>query len=701
MTTTTYPHLAAPIQIGAVTAKNRIMKNGTGFFWDDPATGGYMNQRYLDYFEVLAQGGAGIISSATGPLTRDLGAPMPGFKLLTDDYVPGWQKWASVVQRHGALAFHQLFHLGPMTPLFVTAPAGISASSIPRELSPRPGFTVPREATVAEIEDVIDMFASGAERMKRAGLDGTEVNGACNHFLNNFLSRAWNKREDEYGAQTLESRVRPFVAVIREIKRRNGNDWPVIALFNGLEVDLVDGITIEESQQFAQAFVAAGADALEVRGEYYTWADDVERRQSLHFPDVYFYPGRQGPVNPYVDARRKGAGANLTMAAAIKAVVDVPVITVGKLDQDIGERAIAAGKIDIIAMNRRLIADPELPRKVLEGRSEDVNVCNSCMTCFDACEHFQAVVCRVNAALGREREYAITPALERKRVMVVGGGPAGMEAARVAALRGHEVHLYEKQPRLGGSLPVAAMVKGSREDLLGTAAYLRTQVAKAGVHVHTGTTVTASVADALEPDAIVIAAGGVHEVPDIPGIGGRNVLTAQKLHATVKGLLRFADAGTLRALSGLPVAKNLVVGKRVVIIGARLHGCQTAEFLLEQGKEITIVDSITEEEIGEGLLEVFMRPYLLWWLKDHGVRFVTEVECDSVARDGLVVRHKDGRIETICADTVITALPLVPNAAIQQALAGKAPEVHTIGDAGEPRLIRDAIAAGAAVARQI
>ncbi|MCV2394295.1 FAD-dependent oxidoreductase [Actinotalea sp. M2MS4P-6] len=699
--TPSYPHLAQPIDIGSVTSKNRIMKNGTGFFWDDPSTGGFMNDQYLDYFEALAKGGAGLISSATGPLIRDVKAPMPGFKVVSDEYIPGWRKWAGVVQKHGALAFHQLFHLGPMTPLFVTAPPGISASSIPREQSPRPGFSVPREATVAEIEDVIDMFAEAAERMKRAGLDGTEVNGACNHFLNNFMSRAWNKREDEYGAQTLESRMRPFVSVIKEIKRRNGADWPIIALFNAVEVDLADGITIEESKLFAQELVKAGADALEVRAEYYTWVDDVDHRQSLHFPDVYFYPGHEGPVNPYVDAKGKGAGANIPMAAEIKKVVDVPVITVGRLDQNIGEKAIADGKIDIISLNRRLFADPELPRKVFEGRTEDINVCNSCMTCFDACEHFQPVKCRVNASLGKEREYAITPAPVRKKIMVIGGGPAGMEAARVAALRGHEVHLYEKQPKLGGSLPVAAVVKGKREDLLGTASYLTTQVKKAGVEVHAGITASARTAEQLKPDAIVVATGGLHDVPDIPGIGGRNVLTAEKLQSTVKTMLRFTDAGVVRALSGLPVAKNLVIGKDVVIMGGRLHGCQTAEFLLEQGKRITIVDTASEDEIGEGLLEVFMKPYLLYWLKDHGVRFVTEVEYESVVHDGLVVRHKDGRKELLAADTVVTALPLKPNTAIQKALAGKAPEVYTIGDAGDPKLIVDAIAAGAKVAREI
>jgi len=191
------------------------------------------------------------------------------------------------------------------------------------------------------------------------------------------------RREDEYGAQNMANRTRVAVQIISEIKRRNGADWPLIMLMNGLEVDLEDGITIEESTEFAKIFVAAGADALEVRGEYYTWTKDVDRRESLHFPDMYLYPHRTGPVDPYVDASRRGAGANIPMAAEIKKHVTVPVITVGRLDWEIGEKAIADGKIDIVSMNRRLFADPGLPNKVLHADTRDINPCSSCMTCWN------------------------------------------------------------------------------------------------------------------------------------------------------------------------------------------------------------------------------------------------------------------------------------------------------------------------------
>jgi 2,4-dienoyl-CoA reductase (NADPH2) len=702
MSKTKFEYLAEPVYIGKVRLKNRMIKNGTGFFWDDAETGSFMNDRYIAFFEALAKGGAALVSSAVGPLTRDLDAKMPGYRILTDDYIPGWKRWADAIHKYDCLAFHQLFHLGPMTPLFITAPAGVSASSIQRELSPRPGFTVPREITVPEIEDMVDLFASAAERMKKAGLDGTEINGSCNHLLNNFLSRAWNRRTDEYGPQTIENRTRLYVNIIKEIKRRNGSDWPIIALMNAMEVDLKDGITIEESKQFARMFVEAGADAIQIRTEYYVFTNDVERRESHNFPDIYFYPGHIGALDDLVYGKEHGAGANVLMASEIKKAVNVPVIIIGKMDWKNGNEAIKKGQADIISMNRRLFADPELPKKVLENRLADINPCNSCMTCFDAGEHFRPILCRVNASFGKEREYEIKPAAVRKKIMIIGGGPSGMEAARVAALRGHEVVLFDKQSKLGGSLPVAALVKGmEREDIPGLIRYLERQVKKAGVEVHTGTTVTPATVNEVKPDVIIVAAGGIHDIPKIPGINGRNVATGEKMHGQLKFFLKFFSPEFLRKLTLLPFAMNLFMGKNVVIMGGRLHGCQTAEYLLHMGRKITIVDTGTEKDIGEGLLDVYMKPYLMYWLKDHGVEFVTGVKYEEITGKGLVVKSKDGNKKLIKADTVITALPLLPDTELFNRLKGKAKEVYAIGDAKEPHLIVDAIAAGAKIGHEI
>jgi len=702
MTKTKFEYLAEPVYIGKVRLKNRMMKNGTGFFWDDPSTKSFIDDKYIAFFEAMAKGGAGLVSSAVGPLIRDLDAPMPGYRIRSDEFIPGWKKLADAVHKYDCLLFHQLFHLGPMVPLFGEAPPGVSASSIPKEQSPVPRFHVPREITIPELEDIVDLFAEGAERMKKAGLDGTELNGACNHLLNNFLSRAWNKRTDEYGPQSIENRTRLYVNVIKEIKRRNGKDWPIIALMNGLEVGLKDGITIEESKQFARMFVEAGADAIEIRGEYYVFPDDNKRRESLHFTDIYFYPGFEGRLDPLVYGKEYGKQANVLMAAEIKKAVNVPVIVMGKMDWKNGNEAIKKGQADIISMNRRIIADPELPKKVLENRIEDINPCNSCMTCFDSGEHFRPVICRVNASFGHEREYEIKPAPVKKKIMIVGGGPSGMEAARVLALRGHRVVLFDKMSRLGGSLGLAAMVKGmEREDIPGLIKYLDRQVRKAGVEVHTGTTVTPAIIDEVKPDAIIVATGGTHDIPKIPGINKLKVATSEKMHHMGKFILQFFSPKVLRKLSMIPFAMSLFVRKNVVIMGGRLHGCQTAEYLLHMGRNITIVDEGTEKQIGDGLLETFIKPYLMYWLKDHGVKFVTDVKYKEITGKGLVVTTKDGKEQLIRADTIITALPLLPDNKFFNSMKGKAKEVYAIGDANEPGYIVDAIAAGAKIGHSL
>jgi 2,4-dienoyl-CoA reductase (NADPH2) len=313
-----------------------------------------------------------------------------------------------------------------------------------------------------------------------------------------------------------------------------------------------------------------------------------------------------------IDLSRHGAGAWVRAAAEVKKVVSVPVIAVGRLDPTLGERLLREGKADFISHNRRLMANHELPRKLAEGREEDIAPCTACMTCFTRVEHGQSPQCRINPALGREKEYEISPAAQRKRVFIV-GGPAALEAARVAALRGHEVSLYSTMRKLGGPMLVAAVVKGTRkEDLPAIARYYETQLRKLRVDVHLGTEATPGMVARAKPDVLLVATGARHDIPAMPGIKSRKVMTGEDLHHRLKFLLRFAGPKLLRR--GSRLALPLMLGKHVVVIGGRLHGCQTAEFLVKRGRKVTIVDACSLEQIGEGLLETFIRPWLLgWW----------------------------------------------------------------------------------------
>jgi 2,4-dienoyl-CoA reductase (NADPH2) len=583
-----------------------------------------------------------------------------------------------------------------MSPLFFKAPAGAAASSIPKSESPRPNFEVARELTIPEIQNIVERFGKAAERIRKAGFDGIELNSATNHLLNSFLSRAWNKRQDAYGSGSLETRARIVVEIIQEIKRQNGEDFAIISLINGAEVGLKQGITLEESQGFARILQEAGADAIEVRAEFYMRPEDDQLRDSTHFPEIYFYPEPPRVLGANIDGSHNGVGASVPLAAAIKRVVSVPVIVSGRLNPEIGEKAIRRGMVDFISLNRPLLADPELPNKLRDGRIEDITPCTSCLTCFDFGEHAQPVHCQVNASLGREREYAIKATERKKKVMIVGGGPAGMEAARVAALREHEVTLYERARTLGGSLPLAAMIKGfEREDLLSLVHYLEIQINKLGVKVNRGQEVNRSLIQEIKPDVLIVAEGGTHSVPVLPEINRPNVMTSRDLQRKLKTYLKFFGPKTLRWLTKI----WMPLGKRVVIMGGGVQGCQVAEFLVKRGREVTIVD--TAKEIGYGLLETLVKPHLLNWLAENGVVMMTEVKFEEITDKGLVVTTKEGKRQTIEADTIVTAMPLQPSTDLLKKLEGSAPEVYAIGDCKEPNMIIDAIADGSRIARAI
>ena len=691
---TKFRKLLEPGRIGSLSIKNRILKTGSspGFYpWED----GYIQQEAIDIYEALAKGGAGIVTIGAAPLGVP---PGRGYALDDDKYLPRLTKLADIVQKYCPILL-QTFHLGPMLPPFL-ADSGLeplAASSLTKSELPLPHLHPCRELTVAEIEGIVEAFGDQVNRVKRAGFQGVELNAGCNHLLNSFLSRAWNKRQDAYGVGSLESRAKIVVDIIKEVKRLNGQDFAIIALINGAEPGLDNGITPEECQGIAKILEAAGADAIHVRIEFYNRPKDPSKRDSTQFPDIALYPETPFPLDAKeVDVSRHGFGGWVPPAIAVKKAVSIPVITVGRLTPEIGENLLRRGAVDFISFNRPLLADHELPNKIAEGRMEDIRPCTGCTTCFNNNEKGNPPLCQVNAAQGKEKEYEIKPAKTKKKVMVVGGGPAGMEAAMVATLRGHKVILYEKERKLGGSMLLAALVKGfDRENILGLVDYYKIQVTKLGVDIRLGQAVNRSVVEEVKPDVLIIAAGGLHNIPDIPGIDRHNVVTGKVLHRRLKGFLRFFGPRFLRWLTKF----WMPVGKRVVIIGGSIQGCQTAEFLVERGRRVTIVD--TAEEIGNGLLETFIKPHLLNWLDIKGVAMLPGVKYEEITNKGLTVTTKEGKKQTIEADTIVTSLPLQPNTELSKSLESIVPEIYNIGDCKEPHLTVDAIADGARIARAI
>ena len=459
---TRYPELFSPISIGKLELKNRIVKTAaqTYFFESGERRFGGIAK---GFYGAVARGGPGLIICETPAME----APYKEtddrrYRVDDDRFLPDIEALAAEVHKHDCPLFLQFYHRGPWGGVYAVDRRRIAASAV----TVRSPFDVheeepPHALTTAEVEEVVEAFVSGAVRAARGGVDGIEINAADDHLLPTFLSRFWNKRDDRYGPQSMENRARIVVEIVQGIKQRVGPDFPVQVRMNAIEIGAgEEGFSIEEGKELAVLLEAAGVDSLHVKSHW------MGMHQASYNQEVLFYPEPHVPLSEFpreLDWSGKGAGAQVPLAAAIKQVVSIPVMTVGVLDADLGEAALREGKADLIGINRRFFADPDWARKVAEGRQDDIQPCTHCGTCNQ--NYNEPRQCRINACFGTD-QYDLTPLGTRKRVLVVGGGPAGMQAARIAALRGHEVRLWDKGRYLGGATPLANMVKGFEVDEL-------------------------------------------------------------------------------------------------------------------------------------------------------------------------------------------------------------------------------------------
>lgn len=684
--------LLEPFQIKGVKLKNRMVRPPCALGLSE--MDGQVSVEDENYFEAVAKGGVGLVIVGASYVDVPLGiTDLRRFWVSDDKFIPGLSKLTQVIHRHGCPTFLELQHSGPSFPsnyfegLQPVAASSLSENELPpRLLTP---YSPPRGLTVPEIEDLVNKFADAANRAIKAGFDGVVIEACHSYLINSFLSRAWNKRQDSYGCESLESRAKFAVEIIEAIRRKIGQDYPVGIRINGGEWGIENGITSEESQGFGKILEKAGADFLDISGIGYEpdfgfWL----------FPEQLLYPEPADVAKSLAKKIRK-PGLEVSRAAAVKSVVAIPVITVGRLTPEVGAWILKKGKADLIALGRRLIADPELPNKIASGKLEDIVPCMGALECLSKTSPSESTRCRVNPTLGKKEQLVLKAAQNKKKVLVVGGGPAGMEAARVSALRGHEVTLCEKEKKLGGLLPVAGIVKGFEiENLALLVRYFKTQIKKVGVKVMLGKEADLALVEEIKPDVVIIATGGMFSVPDVPGINLDNVVTSSDLHRRVKAYLRFVEPRILRWLTNF----YLPFGEKIVVMGGLIQGCEIAEFLVKRGRKVTIVE--TSDQLGSGI-PIIRRPRLFNWFSKKGVNMLPNVKYEEITDKGLTITKKGGERQTIEADNILVAMPGRANTHLFEKVKGKVSEAYMIGDCKEPRLMMDAIAEGSSVGHLI
>lgn len=631
-----FPNLFSPAKIGTLTLKNRILKapQSSGMSNMD----GTVSERLVRYYRDQAAGGAGCIVVEYA-YVDDIGAKSAHCHLgiSSNEHIPGLAWLAENIREMGAAPAIQIEHCGRQKFLGTQPICAPSALPWPKLWDQYGVQSVPHVLTIEEIQDIVHAFGDSALRAKKAGFELVEIHGAHGYLLTNFFSPHTNHRTDLYGG-SLENRMRIYVEIVQDVRKKVGPDFPVTIRLSGTDYE-PDGFPIEDTIAMAKVLEREGIDAFHISGG--------DHHTMIH------------QVSPMA----MSLCHNTWAAEAIKKEVSVPVIASGSITlPEYAEEIIASGKGDFVGLGRPLWADPEWPNKAAADHPEDIR---PCIRCNEGCLertffNYKAITCAVNPVVSREGELKITPAPVKKKVAVVGGGTAGMEAARVLKLRGHDVTIYEEKPENGGLLHEAAAPE-FKADIRPFMKYQMTALEKLGVPVLRE---KADVAKLAAYDVVICATGSLPIIPNIPGV--------EKPIA-------------VDCLSAINGAKP--VGKKIVVIGGGLVGTETALDLAENGHSVTLVEMLPKI-----MKDVAVTDFLAYSerIAKTDMRILTETRLEEVLDNGARVSSKKGE-ETIEADTVILALGLKAEQGLYNELIAAGKEAYLVGDAVKAGKIFDAI----------
>lgn len=648
-----FKYLFTPLRIGGITIRNRIVSSAhmTGY-----GENNLPSDRLLYYHRDRAKGGVGLIITEVMSVHFTSPSYRHTIKCDNDAIIPWFNKIAEAVHEHGAKIFGQLSHFGRIVgheefevPIMAPSP-----------IRPERFHIVPREMEIEDIKEIILAFGRSAKRIKEGGLDGVELQMAHGYLINQFLSPHSNRRTDKYGG-SIENRLRFACEVMESVRENVGTDFVVGIKISGDEF-VNGGLTLDDMREIVPKLVTSGkVDFV-----------DVSASNSSEIHSLFMHIPPMGiPL-----------GNLIHLAAGIKEVVNIPIICVGRINDPIqAEKILDSGYADMVGMVRANICDPEFPKKAREGRSDDILTCVACnQGCIERLQQNKSITCIQNPSVGREKEWGIgniMPATTPKKVLIAGGGPAGLKAAAVAALRGHRVALFDKEEELGGQVRIAAKAP-FREEFVGIVRYLSHQLEKLKVEVNLGNHVTVETIEEQKADAVVIATGSIPTIPKIPG--GDQILSVYDV------------------LEG-----KVEVGKNIMILDDESFrkAPSAAELLADMGKNVEIITKSffvgSDMGISTNLVPLYQR------LFSKGIVLTPNTWVNEISGDRITVYNIYSGIRRVIEkiDTIIVASHNQADNMLYRSLKGRVKELYAIGDCVAPRRVENAIYDGFVVGAKI